>query len=57
MKAKVIGKDHNVIPYTVNGKKRYVIEKIDRSNGIMDDDQAIHNSEVEYMKSFSDTNR
>ena len=28
MKAKVIGQNHSIIPYEVNGRKRYVIEDI-----------------------------
>ena len=28
MPAKIIGQNHNVIPYEVNGRKRYVVEDV-----------------------------
>ena len=31
MKAKIIGLYHTVIPYTINGKRRYIIENIPKT--------------------------
>ena len=31
MKAKIVGQNHKVIPYEVNGRKRYVIEDIQQT--------------------------
>jgi hypothetical protein len=53
MKAKIIGQNHSIIPYEVNGRKRYVIEDIEQTNSRMIVNNAIKEVGREWSKVYN----